>query len=60
MENSNNAYVVEVGPDVVGLPRLVGPFAMRSWAEEWGVSNIQNGTWNVAPLTHPTHITFPE
>lgn len=50
---SGVAYIIEVEWDKPGLPRLVGPFATREEAAEWGSLNVRNGVWNVAPLAYP-------
>lgn len=35
------------------LPRLVGPFFTQNAASDWAVKNIENGTWNIAPVYSP-------
>jgi hypothetical protein len=46
-------FVLEIEWDQPGLPSLVGPFATRQEATEWGALNVASGTWGVCPLAFP-------
>jgi hypothetical protein len=46
-------FILEIEWDRAGMPRLVGPFDTRAEAQEWGALNIDNGVWNIAPLSYP-------